>query len=172
MHKGDKKNDDGDNYDNNNNNNNNNNNSDDDDNDSNNKDLDYDKLRDHSSIQKYHTNIGLISNSYRGMNIYSKYRAVDILSRCCVMNIWNSRPCEHNSDLKHSDSALRCHSCDRNFGHYLSPEFWVHILIPVLARVCAPKLWERVLRVWEQLAEDSILEAYDAALLDIWIPAF
>jgi len=102
MHKGDKKNDDDD-------NNNNNNNSDDDDNDSNNNndDLDYDKLRDHSSIQKYHTNIGLISNSYRGMNIYSKYRAVDILSTCCATSIWNSRPCEHNSDLKHSDSGLR-----------------------------------------------------------------
>ena len=50
-------------------------------------DDDDDKLRDQSSIQKCHTNIGLISNSYRGMNIYSKYRAVDILSRWCAMSI-------------------------------------------------------------------------------------
>jgi hypothetical protein len=83
MHKGDKKDD----YDDDNNNNNNNNNNSDNDNNNNNDDLDYDKLRDHSSIQKCHTNIGLISNSYRGMNIYSKYRAVDIFSRCCAMSI-------------------------------------------------------------------------------------
>jgi len=36
----------------------------------------------------------------------------------------------------------------------------------------ASKLWERILKVWQQLAEDSILVAYDASLLDSWIPVF
>jgi hypothetical protein len=86
MHKGDKMDDDDD-DDSNNNNKNNNNNSDNDDDDNNNNSDDDDKLRDQSSIQKCHINIGLISSSYRGMNIYSKYRVVNILSRCCAMSI-------------------------------------------------------------------------------------
>ena len=101
LHKGDKKDDDD-----NNNNKNNNNNSDDDDNNNNNNNDDA-KLRDQSSIQKCRTNVGLISNSYKGMNIHSKYRVVEILSRCCTMSFWNSSSYEHNSNLKDSDGGMR-----------------------------------------------------------------
>ena len=77
LHKGDKKDDDD----------KNDNNSDDYDDNNDDDDDDDDKLRDQSSIQKCHTNTGLISSNYRGMNIYSNYRAADILSKCCAMSI-------------------------------------------------------------------------------------